>query len=50
MKAVTDRFLEGKKTVNEMSKFLESRASVEADTAKKIQALVSKPPSTTEAA
>lgn len=49
MKAVTDRFAEGKKTVNEMVKFLDSRGSVEGDCAKKLQALVSKPPTTNEA-
>ena len=50
MKAVYDRFAEGKKTVNEMSKFLDGRASIEADCAKKIQSMVSKPSSTQEAA
>lgn len=49
MKPVTDRFAEGKKTVNEMMKFLDSRGSIEADCAKKLQGMVAKPPTTNEA-
>jgi len=49
MKQVTDRFAEGKKTLNEMIKFLDSRGSIEGDAAKKAQALCAKPPTTNEA-
>jgi len=49
MKQVTDRFAEGKKTLNEMIKFLDSRGSIEGDAAKKAQALCAKPPTSNEA-
>jgi len=49
MKAVTDRFTEGRNTVHEMAKMLDTRGSIEQDTAKKLQNLISKPPATNEA-
>jgi len=43
MKQVTDRFDEGKRTVNQMQKFLDSRASIESEACKKLSSLVAKP-------
>ena len=43
MKQVIDRFDEGKRTVRDMSKFLDGRATIESDTAKKLQGLCGKP-------
>ena len=48
MKQVTDRFDEGKRTVNEFIKFLENRGAIEVDTARKMQALFAKPPTVAE--
>jgi len=49
MKAVTDRFAEGKKTLNEVVKFLDSRGSIEGDCSKKLISAVAKPSTTAEA-
>merc|ERR1712137_282143 len=49
MKAVTDRFAEGKKTLNEVVKFLDSRGSIEGDCSKKLISAVPKPSTTAEA-
>jgi len=49
MKSVTDRFAEGKKTVNEIAKFLDSRGTIEGDCAKKTISQVAKPSTTAEA-
>merc|ERR1712137_245637 len=49
MKAVTDRFAEGKKTLNEVVKSLDSRGSIEGDCSKKLISAVAKPSTTAEA-
>lgn len=43
VKQVTDRFNEGKRTLNQLQKFLEARAAIEADAARKLASLCAKP-------